>query len=91
MQKQELNIKNSTRSDDLVIAEDILQGIDLDEHDYTLLPPLEIATQAIQSISILVQNVKRATSLFFLLSNNFVNQLINFPTHRTFYGVTVLT
>ena len=56
-----------------------LQGVDIDGHDYMLLPPLQIATQAIQSISILVQNVKRATSLFFLLSNNHINELIKFP------------
>lgn len=45
----------------------------------TLLPPLLIATQAIQSVSILIQNVTRATSLYFLLSNNYVNDLINLP------------
>lgn len=44
-----------------------------------LLPPLAIATQGFQSTSILVQNVKRATSLFFILSNNHINQLINLP------------
>ena len=44
-----------------------------------LLPPLSIATQAVQSVSILVQNVSRATSLYFLLSNNRVNDLINLP------------
>lgn len=43
------------------------------------LPPISIAIQAIQSISILVQNVARATSLYFLLSNNIVNDLINLP------------
>ncbi|KAL7541742.1 hypothetical protein ACHAXR_011634 [Thalassiosira sp. AJA248-18] len=46
-----------------------------------LLPPLTIATQAVQSISILVQNVSRATSLYFLLSNNRVNDLIKLPLH----------
>lgn len=56
--------------------------IPLEDHSYKLLPPLAIATQAIQSISILVQNVSRATSLFFLLSNNHVNQLINFPLEQ---------
>eukprot|EP00535_Pseudo-nitzschia_heimii_P004499 CAMPEP_0197174636 /NCGR_PEP_ID=MMETSP1423-20130617/1064_1 /TAXON_ID=476441 /ORGANISM="Pseudo-nitzschia heimii, Strain UNC1101" /LENGTH=1412 /DNA_ID=CAMNT_0042623579 /DNA_START=113 /DNA_END=4348 /DNA_ORIENTATION=- len=44
-----------------------------------LLPPLAVATQGFQSTSILVQNVKRATSLFFLLSNNHINELIDFP------------
>jgi len=46
-----------------------------------LLPPLPIATQAVQSVSILIQNVSRATSLYFLLSNNRVNDLINLPLH----------
>lgn len=53
--------------------------LDLQQHNYMLLPPLAIATQAIQSVSILVQNVSKATSLFFILSNNHVNQLIQFP------------
>lgn len=43
------------------------------------LPPIPIATQAIQSVSILIQNVSRATSLYFLLSNNHINDLINLP------------
>lgn len=47
--------------------------------DCTLLPPLPIATQAIQSVSILIQNVSRATSLYFLLSNNHINELIDLP------------
>ncbi|KAL7522681.1 hypothetical protein ACHAWX_007364 [Stephanocyclus meneghinianus] len=46
-----------------------------------ILPPLTIATQAVQSVSILVQNVSRATSLYFLLSNNRVNDLIALPIH----------
>eukprot|EP00956_Cyclotella_meneghiniana_P013044 scaffold18638_cov35-Cyclotella_meneghiniana.AAC.4 len=46
-----------------------------------ILPPLTIATQAIQSVSILIQNVSRATSLYFLLSNNRVNDLIGLPIH----------
>jgi len=44
-----------------------------------LLPPLAVAIQGFQSTSILVQNVKRATSLFFILSNNHINQLIGIP------------
>jgi Uncharacterised conserved protein len=43
------------------------------------LPPLEIATQALQSISILIQNVSRATSLYIILSNNHMNTLIRLP------------
>lgn len=45
----------------------------------TLLPALTIATQALQSVSILVQNFSRATSLYFLLSNNHINKLIYLP------------
>lgn len=45
----------------------------------TLLPPLPIATQALQSISIMIQNVSRATSLYVILSNNYVNKLIELP------------
>lgn len=45
----------------------------------TLLPPLAIATQALQSISILIQNVSRATSLYVILSNNYINKLIDLP------------
>lgn len=78
-QRSNLHLDRSGHVEDLRIAEDMLQGIDLDEHSYMLLPPLPVATQAIQSVSILVQNVSRATSLFFILSNNHVNQLINFP------------
>lgn len=59
-----------------------IREIDLLEHNYMLLPPLPIAIQAFQSVSILVQNVSRATSLFFILSNNYVNQLINFPLEQ---------
>ena len=67
------------RAEDIRMAEDFLRGIDASDHDYTLLPPLSIATQAVQSVSILVQNVSRATSLYFILSNNHINQLIDFP------------
>lgn len=44
-----------------------------------LVPPLSVATQAMQSVSILIQNVSRATSLYFLLSNNHINDLISLP------------
>lgn len=42
-----------------------------------LLPSIKIATQAIQSICILIQNVSRATSLYVILSNNHINSLVN--------------
>jgi hypothetical protein len=45
----------------------------------TMLPPLTIATQAVQSVSILIQNVSRVTSMYYLLSNNRINDLIDFP------------
>lgn len=48
----------------------------------TMLPPIQIAIQAIQSVCILIQNVSRATSLYFLLSNNYVNDLINLPLEQ---------
>jgi Uncharacterised conserved protein len=47
----------------------------------TLLPPLSVATQALQSISILIQNVSRVTSLYAILSNNCINKLIDLPLH----------
>lgn len=54
--------------------------IPIEDHvNYKLLPPIAIATQTIQSVSMLVQNVSQATSLFFILSNNHVNELINTP------------
>ena len=43
------------------------------------LPPTRIAIQVIQSMCILIQNVKMTTSLYLLLSNNKVNDLINLP------------
>ena len=58
--------------------EELTRGNDGDE-ERLLLPPLSIATQAVQSISILIQNVSRATSLYFLLSNNVVNEFIRLP------------
>ena len=41
-----------------------------------VLPPPQIAKQVIQSISILVVSVKSLTSLYYLLSNNYINELI---------------
>ncbi|CAJ1966712.1 unnamed protein product [Cylindrotheca closterium] len=72
----------SPKKNDLASIEELLEGFDMDEHKYLLLPPLPIAIQAIQSVSILVQNVKRATSLFFILSNNHITQLINAPLEK---------
>ena len=50
-----------------------------DDDNIVLLPPMSLATQAVQSVSILLQNVVRVTSLYFLMSNNRVNDLINLP------------
>ena len=36
-----------------------------------------VHTQVIQTISILVQNVRNNTSLYYLLSNNYVNEIID--------------
>jgi hypothetical protein len=47
--------------------------------DGVLLPSLGIATQAVQSLAIMIQNVSRATSMYVILSNNYINKLINFP------------
>lgn len=59
------------------------ERVDVDEPDHvcnkTMLPPLSIAIQALQSICILIQNVSRVTSLYVILSNNHVNSLIDFP------------
>ena len=44
-----------------------------------LVPPLHVATRAIQSISIIIQNVSRATSLYVILSNNHINTMISLP------------
>ena len=53
-----------------------------DKNEKMLLPPLTITTQIVQSISILVQNVCKATSLYLLLSNNWINELISFNIER---------
>jgi uncharacterized protein YdcH (DUF465 family) len=55
------------------------EGITLSPDDVILVPPLPIATQAIQSLSLLAQNVSRATSLYVILSSNHVNTLIGLP------------
>ena len=49
------------------------------KNETVFLPPLAVATQAVQSIAILLQNVSQATSLYLLLSNNRVNDLIELP------------
>lgn len=51
------------------------------ENSTTVLPPLSVATQAIQSISIMIQNVSRVTSLYVILSSNRINSLIGLPLH----------
>lgn len=70
-------------SEDMELCEanlKLMEAVNVEDYEgLVLLPPLAIATQGFQSTSILVQNVKRATSLFFILSNNHINQLINLP------------
>ena len=58
--------------------------LDVSEQDAqrVLLPPISVATQAIQSISILIQNVSRATSLYMILSNHHINTLIDLNLDR---------
>eukprot|EP00977_Amphora_coffeiformis_P002979 scaffold569_cov165-Amphora_coffeaeformis.AAC.12 len=58
--------------------------LDVSEQDAqrVLLPPIAVATQAIQSISILIQNVSRATSLYMILSNHHINALIDLSLDR---------
>lgn len=70
---------DANESNDDSIEHDSSLAVPPDPSDEVWLPSLYIATQAIQSISILIQNVSRATSLYVILSNNHVNTLINFP------------
>lgn len=60
---------------DLVLGALFLSMNTEDERQPKLLPPLSVATQAIQSISILIQNVSKVTSLYLLLSNDNINRL----------------
>lgn len=41
--------------------------------------PKKVKVQLLQTLSMLVQNVRRKTSVFYLLSNNYVNKLIGTP------------
>ena len=64
----------------LTLFVNILSGaIFLSDANNLLLPPLAIATQIVQSVAILVQNVSCATSLYFILSNNHINKMIRLP------------
>ncbi len=51
------------------------------------LPPISVATQAVQSTAILIQNVSQTTSLYMLLSNNRVNDLIGLPLDLYAYAL----
>ncbi len=53
----------------------VLGSLFSSDHGPKLLPPLPVATQAIQSISILIQNVSQVTSLYLLLSSDTINRL----------------
>jgi hypothetical protein len=77
-QQQQLSQPLKKQQQQLVTTQQIL----------LLLPPPTIATQAIQSISILIQNVSRATSLYFLLSNDIVNELIQLPIESYRHAAT---
>jgi hypothetical protein len=52
------------------------------EQEQVWLPPLAISLQALQSISIFIQNVSRATSLYIILSNDHLNTLIDLSLDR---------
>mmetsp|Transcript_28707 Transcript_28707/g.83197 ORF Transcript_28707/g.83197 Transcript_28707/m.83197 type:complete len:1473 (-) Transcript_28707:109-4527(-) len=69
----------SSGNGDRKAIDDRANGGDDDDNNTVLLPPMSIATQAVQSVSILLQNVVRVTSLYYLMSNNRVNDLINLP------------
>lgn len=61
---------------------DILTGVSFlpdDDSDWTMLPPLSIATQAVQSVAIIILNVTKDTSLYLLLANERLNDLIDLP------------
>ena len=47
-----------------------------------------VKSQVIQTVSILVQNVRNETSLYYLLSNNYINELISIPLDN--YSTEVL-
>ena len=49
-----------------------------------------VHTQIIQTIAILVQNVRNETSLYYLLSNNYVNEIIAFQVEPFATAVTNL-
>ena len=51
------------------------------------LPPGSVAVQVIQTISLLVSNVKENTSLFYILSNNYINEVIEFEPWKG-YGAS---
>lgn len=65
-------------TDGLEASDSTRCSTDLNTFDRKL-PHFQIATQALQSVSILIQNVSRATSLYVILSNNRINELINLP------------
>lgn len=43
--------------------------------------PIVVHQQILQTLGILCQSVKNNTSLYYLLSNNYVNEVINYPHH----------
>lgn len=66
----------------LAIIVDILTGLAFATENTmgcTMLPPLSVATQGVQSMAILIQNVANVQSLYLLLANERLNDLINLP------------
>jgi Uncharacterised conserved protein len=80
----QLTAATTTTTNDNIRKDNDDEKLDVDSPEHpcnkTMLPPLRIAIQALQSISILIQNVSRATSLYVILSNNHINALIALPT-----------
>eukprot|EP00538_Stauroneis_constricta_P012825 CAMPEP_0119551252 /NCGR_PEP_ID=MMETSP1352-20130426/4548_1 /TAXON_ID=265584 /ORGANISM="Stauroneis constricta, Strain CCMP1120" /LENGTH=1377 /DNA_ID=CAMNT_0007597273 /DNA_START=1 /DNA_END=4130 /DNA_ORIENTATION=- len=78
-----LAVNTSTNSQDSINTSAVVEAAAAEQlMKYFLLPPTAVATQAIQSVSLLVQNVSRATSLYFILSNNHVNEMIEMPLQK---------
>ncbi|GMI15517.1 hypothetical protein TrVE_jg1657 [Triparma verrucosa] len=61
----------------LTLLVDLLTGRAISE-DKNVLPPLNVSLQILQTITILMQNVKRPTNLFYLLSNGYIEELMDF-------------
>ncbi len=50
-----------------------------------LIPLLTMHAQVLQTLSILIQNIRSETAIFYLFSNNYINELISTKLVRAFY------